>query len=210
MKTDRDGVLLIGSEYAAPSVCNDDYRWDFALVDVVTGADIWTASGSNDVDDRRDLGCVVVDMDQTLLTHVRTYVSPEAGQESTTVTDLETGVARSYPSFSLLEDPVGSTIGVFVRSDGAGTTTNGIQFEDVETGAALFLLEGSRIDDLDLTAVSLFDGLLYAETTDEQIVIDVRTGEELGTWSVSPMDQLGDYTMLSDSTLVRDWSYSPS
>lgn len=78
---------------------------------------------------------------------------------------------------------------------------------DTGTGDVVYEIDATRAKSLALTAESLFGGLLYLKTTDEQIVVDVQSGEEIGEWSVYPVAQVGDYTLLSDDTLRLKWRY---
>ncbi|GFZ93738.1 hypothetical protein [Nesterenkonia alkaliphila] len=96
----------------------------------------------------------------------------------------------------------------------ASSEDQDLQAYDLSSGELVFSLEEERVSELGLQVEALFDGLLYVTTSDEQIVVDLETGEDIGTWEVLPESlwatTTGDYVHMSDGSLHLDWEYDPS
>lgn len=92
------------------------------------------------------------------------------------------------------------------RTDSDISASNGdLVVVDLDSGQTVFTIEQDRYEDLELTPVSIFDKHLYVTTTDEQLVVDLTTGEEAGTWTEAPLAEAGDYTWMTDDGLRLDW-----
>lgn len=85
----------------------------------------------------------------------------------------------------------------------------GWQVVNRETGKVGLKMTSAKIDSLSLKVESLFDGLLYVTTTDEQLVVDAMTGDELGHWSRYPTEKVGSHVWMSDHVLEDEGWIDP-
>lgn len=124
------------------------------------------------------------------------------------VMDRQTEDTPQVPGPIELADPMGT----------AGLVTHGSErisdmepadliVVDLATGDEWFRIEQERAEALDIQPVALFDEVLYLVTTDEEVAVDVTSGEELGSWSIYPVGQVGAYTYISDGSLRADWTF---
>ncbi len=122
------------------------------------------------------------------------------------VFDAETGtsVEIARPVFEF--DPLG-TVGALEFHTGGAHYVMDFVLVDLSTGEEVFSIDLEQAKSLGLEVSSIFDDILYVTTTDEQLAIAPRTGEQLGTWTAHPIAQVGRYTLLSDRTLRADWTY---
>ncbi|MEE1649977.1 hypothetical protein V1260_04165 [Brachybacterium sp. J144] len=146
----------------------------------------------------------------------RSSNSPAAGdgtgREQLHSRSLATGARHvidgEIPAFDAAVDLGGAVAWISPRWDLTDDETPMWAFVDLETGERLLELPQSRVEELDLTVEVIHDGVAYVTTTDEQLALDVRTGEELGTWTARPVDVIGGDVLMSDGTLHRGpWSY---
>lgn len=125
------------------------------------------------------------------------------------ILDHETQETPPIPGPINRADPVG-TAGVLLHGNYriADDEPADLLVVDLSTGEEMYRMEQERAEALDLEVHALFDGILYLSTTDEQIAVDVTSGDEVGSWSVFPLHRVGDHTLLSDGAFVEDWSYT--
>ena len=74
---------------------------------------------------------------------------------------------------------------------------------DTSTGQVVYSMPLAQVEDLYLTAVVIWDGKVYATTTDAMIVLDGRTGEVLADdvdWY--PLTGVGGWTLYSDGLIT--------
>lgn len=91
---------------------------------------------------------------------------------------------------------------VAVGWDPTRRVDRGLEVYDVRTGETLFSLDQDRYDDLDAHPLSLVAGVLYLDTSDQRLAIDVSTGDVVADdVDVYPLTVVGDFVYLSDGTL---------
>lgn len=127
------------------------------------------------------------------------------------VRSLATGerqeIAAFVNRFTIVEND-GTLAWVELPSWAGGGQEPGEGIIDLETGETHFRLTEEEISDLDLEVRSIHDGILYVSTTDEDIALDARTGEELGTWTEYPVDMIAGDVVLSDGRAYQaPWKY---
>lgn len=77
---------------------------------------------------------------------------------------------------------------------------------DTSTGSDLATIPAATVEQLDLYVKSVYDGLLYTETSTESPVVDAATGETVRNVADRyPLGGSGGWTLLSDNTVVPDW-----
>jgi hypothetical protein len=118
--------------------------------------------------------------------------------------DLLTGdeVGEITDTSDLFVDPV---TGLVTRGGHVGWANESVfDVVDPSTGEVLFTMDVATQQSLDFRVRALYDGLLYAETTDAAPVIDVATGEvvsEDSPWY--PVARIGDWMYFSDGLLTQ-------
>ncbi len=75
---------------------------------------------------------------------------------------------------------------------------------DAVSGETLWNMEADAYGRLDVDVVALWDGVLYVETVNGNVAVDIATGDDSATWSRYPSAQMGRWTLWSDGALVRD------
>lgn len=110
-----------------------------------------------------------------------------------------------------LQCPTGSAMRDVTRNwavDGAndvflsGEEFPALRVTDCKSGKALYTLPAPKVAKLGAKAKSLVDGVLYVETADGFVGVDVTTGVEDSDVTTYPVVRLGDYLWMSDDTLI--------
>ncbi|GAA4473756.1 hypothetical protein GCM10023190_06460 [Enteractinococcus fodinae] len=136
---------------------------------------------------------------------VERYSMTEYATAGFFVLDRQTEDTPQVPGPIELTDPIG-TAGLVAHGSERVSDTEPADLivVDLATGDEWFRIEEERAEALDIQPVALFDGVLYLTTTDERVAVDVTSGEEMGSWSIYPVGQVGAYTYISDGTLRDD------
>ena len=74
--------------------------------------------------------------------------------------------------------------------------------KDLRTGAEMYRVDAAGGSADDLSVKSLFAGDLYLTLGGKNLIIDARTGENVGTWSRYPVADLGDHAWMDDGSLT--------
>lgn len=114
---------------------------------------------------------------------------------------------------SLNKDPVRPLARTNGYTTDYGEGSQDLAVFDITTGNEVYALGAEQAEALNVDVSGFYDGKLYVTTSDEQLVIDVDAGDDIGTWEVYPVGQWstveGDYTWMSDGSLHLDWEYDP-
>ena len=118
--------------------------------------------------------------------------------------DLLTGedIGRIDDTSDLHLDPID---GLVTRGGHVGWANESVfDVVKVGTGEVLFTMDVETQQSLEFRVRALYDGLLYATTTDADPVIDVETGEVVSEdtpWY--PVARVGDWTYFSDGLISQ-------
>lgn len=83
-----------------------------------------------------------------------------------------------------------------------GSNGGSITVRDLATGMDTHPLSSIGAGALSSTVQKLFAGHLYVTLRDENRVIDVRTGDHVGSWQTFPVARLGDHLWMNDGTIA--------
>ncbi len=80
--------------------------------------------------------------------------------------------------------------------------------KDLRTGADMYRVDAAGGSADDLSVKSLFAGDLYLTLGGKNLIIDARTGENVGTWSRYPVASMGDHAWMDDGSLTTATSFT--
>lgn len=199
----RGSLLLTTSSY-------DDRCEIVAGVSPITGADLFEYRAADFMQDGRCTSIDVLDYvgdgavytgraQHGLFWSLRTQLNEP---DSLRTYDAVSGSVVAMEQPLQLYDTVDKLAGIYGQSFGTALQ-RGLDVYDPVSGTNIFSLDVERFGDLDPRVNGLVDGYLYMSTDDQDLKVDVTTGEVVSkTASVYPVDVIGEYAYLSDGTIA--------
>ncbi|MEZ3160502.1 hypothetical protein AB1K54_08115 [Microbacterium sp. BWT-B31] len=115
--------------------------------------------------------------------------------------DARTGEQLQVRQPVVAYDPA-TGMALAVGWDPTRSERRGLEVYDTRSGATAFTMDEERYQDLNVRPLSLVEGMLYLETSDQTLAIDVETGAVVDdAVVVHPLAVMGDYVYLSDGGL---------
>ncbi|WP_208545134.1 hypothetical protein [Rathayibacter sp. VKM Ac-2760] len=174
--------------------------------DIATGSKRWSldthsvarpSSVCGSVTVRAEAGSLAGGLDSSLF---RVTVDSQDGLD--TAYSIATGAPVVRPDPLVAVDALGGSA-LSESSSASGLGTAGIAVTDLTTGAVLYSIDPDRVADLDARARGLLDGILYVETSDQDLAIDVATGTVVDeAAAVRPLGANEKWVYFDDGALV--------
>lgn len=191
-------IQTVGAQLAGVG-CHRD-----AVVDVVTGQDVFVADGY-DLQPDKNKKCA--ELSETVfptagIIGISADPSNRAGGANYQSADAYDFVHKQHLNL----DP--STKMADERSNLVVVRPNGQNFaldvRDSGSGKSLYSIDEQKGEALQLHIVSFFDKQLWVKTTDEHLVVDAATGETASRgWTTYPQQVADDWVLYSDGKFTR-------
>ncbi|GAA1034524.1 hypothetical protein GCM10009557_39470 [Virgisporangium ochraceum] len=125
------------------------------------------------------------------------------------VRDSKTPMILDARTGAVVRNTNGGNCLMFDSAGSTGVQTKGaVVGYDLDTGEALWTIASDRVRSLDLKVVGVYRGRVYVTTQTDRLVLDARTGTEVGRgWTVAPKAGYGSWVVGFDHPKRRDSVY---
>ncbi len=113
------------------------------------------------------------------------------------------GASAFYSEYTTDYDPISGLAFAYFEGNGGFYPPEAPHVYSPDTGEDFFQMTTEDAAALDLQPQGFYNSILYLHTTDEYLLIDAITGEQVGTYSPNsiPLKPFGDMVLFSDNTL---------